>query len=43
MNGDYQYDKIHIDGINDVRTIVIEQLAGNSSRHYKIKNSVDEV
>ena len=41
MDGDYQYNKIHIDEINDFSAIVINQLAGHSSRHYKIQNFGD--
>ena len=40
---DYQYEQVHIDGIDEVRMLVINQLAGAVSRYYKIKNSDDGV
>ena len=39
----YQYEQVHIDGINELRMLVISQLAGTVSRYYKIKNSDDGV
>lgn len=43
LHDDYQYEQIHIDGMNDVRKLVIQQLAGLTSRHYKIENFEGEV
>ncbi|WAJ69367.1 IS1634 family transposase [Catenovulum adriaticum] len=34
----YDYELVHVDGINDVRNSVIQQLAGCAERYYKINN-----
>ncbi|WDE03890.1 IS1634 family transposase [Thalassomonas viridans] len=39
LNVGYQYEQVHVDGMNDVRSSVIRQLAGSACRHYKIENS----
>ncbi len=38
LDNGYQYEQVYVDGMDDIRRIVIRQLAGAACRYYKIEN-----